>query len=56
MGLSWGGLFALSYLPWKRSGTKAQLKKEIRAQIERVRSAFREYMDNNLFFTKLTGR
>lgn len=34
MGLSWGGLFRLSYLPWKRSKAKKQLKKEIKAQIE----------------------
>lgn len=33
MGLSWGGVFALSYLPWKRKAAKEQLKKEIRAQI-----------------------
>ncbi len=45
MGLSWGGLFALSYLPWKRSGTKAQLKKEIRAQIERVQAAVDRAME-----------
>lgn len=36
MGLSWGGLFALSYLPWKRAAAKEQLKREIKAQIERV--------------------
>lgn len=36
MGLSWGGVFALSYLPWKRRAAKEQLKKEIKAQIEAV--------------------
>lgn len=36
MGLSWGGLFALSYIPWKRREAKKQLKREIKAQIERV--------------------
>lgn len=39
MGLSWGGLFKLSYLPWKRAAAKRQLKKEIKAQIERVEKA-----------------
>lgn len=39
MGLSWGGLFKLSYLPWKRKEAGRQLKKEIEAQIERVQSA-----------------
>lgn len=39
MGLSWGGLFMLSYMPWKRRSVKAQLKKEIKAQIERVQKA-----------------
>lgn len=39
MGLSWGGLFKLSYLPWKRAAAKQQLKKEIKAQIERVEEA-----------------
>lgn len=39
MGLSWGGLFKLSYLPWKRKAAKQQLKKEIKAQIERVQEA-----------------
>ncbi|MBD5486896.1 MAG: ChbG/HpnK family deacetylase [Lachnospiraceae bacterium] len=39
MGLAWGGLFTLSYLPWKRRDAKVQLKKEIKAQIERVRGA-----------------
>lgn len=36
IGLSWGGLFQLSYLPGRRKAAKAQLKKEIKAQIERV--------------------
>lgn len=39
MGLAWGGLFQLSYLPWKRKTAKQQLKKEIRAQIEKVQEA-----------------
>lgn len=36
MGLSWGGLFQLSYLPGKRKAAKVQLKKEIKAQIDKV--------------------
>lgn len=44
MGLSWGGLFAASYLPGKRARVKAQLKKEIRAQIETVQKAVRHAM------------
>ena len=39
MGLSWGGLFKLSYMPWKRREAKVQLKKEIKAQIERTQKA-----------------
>lgn len=39
MGLSWGGLFKLSYMPWKRGEAKKQLKKEIKAQIERTQKA-----------------
>lgn len=39
MGLSWGGLFALSYLPWKRAAAKKQIKEEIRAQIAVVNAA-----------------
>lgn len=35
-GLSWGGLFKLSYLPGKRKATKKQLKKEIKEQISVV--------------------
>ncbi|MCM1121606.1 MAG: ChbG/HpnK family deacetylase [Eubacterium sp.] len=38
MRLSWGGVFSLSYLPWKRHAAKEQLKKEIKAQIERVQA------------------
>lgn len=44
MGLSWGGVFALSYLPWKRGAAKAQLKREIRAQIGIVWQAVRRAM------------
>lgn len=36
IGITWGGLFKLSYLPGKRREAKAQLKKEIQAQIGRV--------------------
>lgn len=39
MKLSWGGVFTLSYLPWKRRMAKVQLKKEIKAQIEKVQAA-----------------
>ncbi len=39
MGLSWGGVFCLSYLPWKRREAKRQLKLEIKAQIETVQAA-----------------
>ncbi|MDD6628238.1 MAG: ChbG/HpnK family deacetylase [Lachnospiraceae bacterium] len=39
MGLSWGGLFKLSYMPWKRGEAKRQLKKEIEAQIESTQKA-----------------
>lgn len=39
MKLSWGGLFALSYLPWKRGAAREQLRAEVRAQIEAVRGA-----------------
>lgn len=39
MGLSWGGLFQYSYLPWKRGQVKSQLKREIKAQIVRVQKA-----------------
>lgn len=36
MGLSWGGVFKYSYLPWKRGQAREQLKREIKAQIKRV--------------------
>ena len=39
MRLSWGGVFSLSYLPWKRHMAKVQLKREIKAQIEKVQAA-----------------
>lgn len=39
IGLSWGKLFLLSYLPWKRRSAKEQLKKEIKLQIETVHAA-----------------
>lgn len=39
MGLSWGGLFKLSYMPWKRGEAKRQLKREIKEQIERTQKA-----------------
>ncbi len=39
MGLTWGGVFLLSYLPWKRRAAKEQLKREIRAQIGAVQAA-----------------
>lgn len=45
MGLSWGGLFQMSYLPWKRARVKAELKKEIWAQIERVQEAVTHCME-----------
>lgn len=45
MGLSWGGLFALSYLPWKRREAKRQLKCEIKAQIDAVQTAVRRAAD-----------
>lgn len=50
MGLSWGGLFKLSYMPWKRREAKAQLKKEIKAQIEKTQKAIercREIAESN---------
>lgn len=37
--LSWGGLFLLSYLPWKRREAKGQLKREIKMQIEAAQAA-----------------
>lgn len=45
MGLSWGGVFLLSYLPWRRWDAKKQLKKEIKAQIEAVQAAVQHAMD-----------
>ena len=39
MGLSGGGLFQYSYLPGKRGQVKAQLKREIKAQITRTMAA-----------------
>ena len=45
MGLSWGGVFLLSYLPWKRRAAKVQLKKEIKAQIEAVQAVVQCAMD-----------
>ena len=45
MGLSWGGVFLLSYLPWRRRQAKVQLKREIKAQIEKVQEAVRHAMD-----------
>lgn len=45
MGLSWGGVFRLSYLPWKRQEAKQQLKKEIKAQIAAVQEAVRHAID-----------
>lgn len=45
MGLSWGGLFLLSYLPWKRRSAKEQLKKEIKMQVETVQAAVIHAMD-----------
>ncbi|MDE6847631.1 MAG: ChbG/HpnK family deacetylase [Lachnospiraceae bacterium] len=45
MKLSWGGVFSLSYLPRKRHTAKVQLKKEIKAQIERVQAAVRHAVD-----------
>ena len=44
MGLSWGGLFMGSYLPWKRRRAKEQLKREVKAQIAAVQEAVRKAM------------
>ena len=44
MRLSWGGVFCLSYLPWKRGAAKKQLKKEIKAQIKVAWKAIRHAM------------
>lgn len=43
--LSWGRLFFLSYLPWRRRTVKEQLKKEIKLQIETAYAAIRRAMD-----------
>lgn len=45
MGLSWGGLFLLSYLPWKRQAVKEQLKKEIKVQMETAQAAINRAME-----------
>ena len=45
MRLSWGGLFISSYLPWKRRTAKAQLKKEIKMQIETAQAAINHAID-----------
>lgn len=45
MGLSWGGVFLLSYLPWKRRAAKEQLKKEMKAQIDTVQEVVRCAVD-----------
>lgn len=45
MGLSWGGVFLLSYMPWKRRAAKEQLKMEIRAQLKAVWAVIRYAMD-----------
>lgn len=45
MGLSWGGLFLLSYLPWKRRAAKEQLKKEIKMQLEAAQTAIGRAME-----------
>lgn len=42
MGLSWGGLFLCSYLPWKRRKAKEQLKREMKAQIDTVQEAVKK--------------
>lgn len=44
MGLSWGGLFMCSYLPWKRRTAKEQLKREVKAQIGTVQDAVKKAM------------
>ena len=44
MGLGWGGLFSASYLPGKRKKIKSQLKREIRAQLERAQKAIEKCM------------
>ena len=44
MGLGWSGLFAASYLPGKRKKTKAQLKREIKAQLAKAQPAVEKCM------------
>lgn len=39
IGLSWGKLFLISYMPWKRRAAKEQLKQEIKLQIDTVHAA-----------------
>lgn len=41
----WGGVFLLSYLPWKRRKAKAELKKEIKIQIEAAQAAINRAME-----------
>lgn len=45
MGLGWGGLFAASYVPGRRNRIKAQLKREIKAQIEKAQPAIEKCME-----------
>lgn len=45
MGLSWGGLFVASYLPGKRGRVKAQLIREIKAQLARGQEAVKRCME-----------
>ena len=45
MSVSWGQLFLLSYLPWKRRAAKEQLKREIKAQVEAAQAAISRAMD-----------
>lgn len=45
MGLGWGGLFAASYLPHKRKRIKAQLKREIKAQLSKAQPAIEKCME-----------
>ena len=45
MGMSWGGLFIASYLPWKRRTAREQLKREIKVQIETAQAAINRAME-----------
>jgi len=45
MGLGWGGLFLASYLPGKRGRVKAQLVREIKAQLARGQAAVKRCME-----------